>query len=246
MACADVKIRKCIPIVSSWLADHMQNVNIHGVKTNVCPISVATDTQLGILAKTPYDLRNHEGYEQLYQDGDVTRYVFRDLMAWKQLPTLISLNVAGIKPFSNTLWTIRGITPPNLIRGDNLHNILLGMKKHLMEWIEGFLKQYNGLGVLDKVWENIPPYPGYYPPHKQYGQITVWSGTEMRGFTPVILACFTVALGQTAGAHKLSAAAQRDSKIAVRCVRAITDFCHMAQYRSYTQQTIGSMNEYLQ
>ena len=40
--------------------------------------------------------------------------------------------------------------------------------------------------------------------------------------------------------------AQSDAKIAIRCVRAITDFCLMAQYRSHTRQTIGYMAEYLQ
>ena len=193
----------------------MENVNIYGVKTMLCPICVTTHSQLGIPPKTRYDLRNHEVYEQLYQDGDMTRYVFRNLIAWKQLLTLISLNVAGIKPFSNALWTLKGITPPNLVQRDILHDILLGIMKHLMKWIKGFLKKYNRLKVFDTVWENIPPYPGYYPPRKQYRQITMWSGTEIRGFTRVILACVTVALGQMAGAHKLSEAAQRDSKIAI-------------------------------
>lgn len=115
-----------------------------------------------------------------------------------------------------------------------------------MEWIEGFLKKYNWLGVFDKVWDNISPYPEYFPPHTKYRQITVWTATEIRGFPRLILACFTIALGQTAGSHKLSAAPQRDSKIGIRCVRAITDFCLMAQYRSHTQQTKRFMNEYLQ
>ena len=70
-------------------------------KTNLCPICVATHSQLGILPITLYHLHIYYGHEQLYQDGNVIRYVFRDLMAWKQLLTLISLNVAGIKPFSN-------------------------------------------------------------------------------------------------------------------------------------------------
>lgn len=73
----------------------------------------------------------------------------------------------------------------------------------------------------------------------------MWSGAEMRGLNRVILACFTAALRRTKDAPGLSAAAQSDSKIAIRCVRAITDFCLMAQYRSHTAQTMGYMNEYL-
>ena len=73
MACADEKVRKCIPIVSSWLADHAENVNIHGIKANLCPTCMATPSQLGMLPKTPYNLRDHADYERLYQAGDVTR-----------------------------------------------------------------------------------------------------------------------------------------------------------------------------
>ncbi|KAF8416904.1 hypothetical protein BGX38DRAFT_1070840, partial [Terfezia claveryi] len=34
---ADEKVRNCVPILSSWLADHMENVTIYGIKTNRCP-----------------------------------------------------------------------------------------------------------------------------------------------------------------------------------------------------------------
>ena len=114
-----------------------------------------------------------------------------------------------------------------------------------MEWIEGFLQKHKRLEVFDKIWEQIPPYPGYQPPQKQFRQITMWSGTEMRGVNRVILACFTAALRQTTVIPGLSAASHSDSKIAIRCVRTITDFCLMAQYRSHTPQTIGYMNGYL-
>ena len=67
----------------------------------------------------------------------------------------------------------------------------------------------------------------------------------MRGVNHVILACFTAALGQRAGAPRLSAAAHSDGKIAIRCVSAITDFCLIAQYRSHTPQTIRYMNDFL-
>ena len=114
-----------------------------------------------------------------------------------------------------------------------------------MEWIEGFLKKHKPLGVFDKKWENIPPYPRYQPPQKQYWKITMCNGMEMRGVNRVILACFTAALYQAGATPKLSAAAHRDSKIAIHYVRAIIDFCLMAQYHSNTSQTIGYMDEYL-
>ena len=131
------------------------------------------------------------------------------------------------------------------MREDILHNILLGILKYLMEWVEGFLKKHKPLGVFDKIWENIPPYPRYQPPQKQYWQITMCNGTEMRGVNHVILECFTAALCQAGATPKLSVAAHRDSNIAIHYVRAITDFCLMAQYHSHRLPTIGYMDEYL-
>jgi len=34
--CADGKIRRCFPIMSGWIADHMENVTLHGIKCNAC------------------------------------------------------------------------------------------------------------------------------------------------------------------------------------------------------------------
>jgi len=52
------------------------------------------------------------------------------------------LGKEGIKLFANVLWTLKGITPHLIVQGDILHNILLGVMKHLMEWTEGFLKKH--------------------------------------------------------------------------------------------------------
>ena len=35
--CADGKVRQCFPILSAWIVDHMENVALHGLKTNACP-----------------------------------------------------------------------------------------------------------------------------------------------------------------------------------------------------------------
>lgn len=53
----------------------MENVNLHGIKTNRCPVCIATPSQLGTLPKTPYRVRDHEDYERLLQAGDIDRYI---------------------------------------------------------------------------------------------------------------------------------------------------------------------------
>jgi len=68
----------------------------------------------------------------------------------------------------------------------------------------------------------------------------------MRGLFQVILGCFTAALyDPITDTASLSAGAKADSKKEIRCVRYITDFCLMAQYRSHTPQTIEYVDEYL-
>ena len=156
-----------------------------------------------------------------------------------------SLESQGVKPVANALWTLPNIHPPLIVRGDILHNVYLGILKHVMQWMEEFLKKHKRLHIFDNIWESIPPYSGYNPPSKKYRQITMWSGNEMRGFLRVILACFTAALHQGADASSLPSTAQRDVRMAIRCVRNITDFCLMTQYRSHTPQTIEYMMQYL-
>ncbi|KAF8427093.1 hypothetical protein BGX38DRAFT_1106329 [Terfezia claveryi] len=75
MLCGDSKVRKCIPILSTWLADHMENVNIHYVKTNRYSVCIASPQQLGVLSKTPLGQHNHAAYKRLFLAGDIERCV---------------------------------------------------------------------------------------------------------------------------------------------------------------------------
>ena len=52
----------------------MENVNIHGIKTNRCLVCSATQSQLGTLPKTPYVVREHGDYQSLFEAGDVDGY----------------------------------------------------------------------------------------------------------------------------------------------------------------------------
>ena len=245
-------MRTCIPIVSTLLADHMENVSIHGTKTNGCHVCVVAPSQLGIIPKPAYDVRDHAHCQRLFQAVDIDRYVRCEARLCNvrthsgYLLMCRRLGTVGVKPIANAQWTLQGISPPLIVRVDILHNILLGVMKHVREWTEGFLQKHKRLGVFDKIWQSIPPYTGYRPPQTRYRQVTMWSGVEMTGVNRVLLACFTAALRQTMDAGSLSAAAQGDPKIAIRCILGITDFCLMAQYCSHIPQTIVYVKKYLQ
>ena len=49
--CADSKVGRCFPVLSAWIADHMENVALHGVKSNSFPTCKVLLWELGKDAK---------------------------------------------------------------------------------------------------------------------------------------------------------------------------------------------------
>jgi len=75
MVCGDKNIWRCVPILSAWLTDHMENVNIHCVKVNQCAICIASRDQLEVLPKRPYSEHGHTDYERLWKASQNDVYV---------------------------------------------------------------------------------------------------------------------------------------------------------------------------
>jgi len=127
----------------------------------------------------------------------------------------------------------------DLYKPDILDTIYLRLFKHMMDWIEAFLKKHGRLQAFDEVWKALPPYPGFLVPKKAYREVTQWQGKETRNLERCILGVLAVALRQPRGAQAIP------FKRALRCVRALVDFNMMAQYRSHTPDTIAYMEDYL-
>jgi hypothetical protein len=53
------------------------------------------------------------------------------------------------------------------------------MLKHLMEWIQDFLKKHDRLDNFDHAWSSMGAYPGFTVPKKAYRQVSQWQGKEM-------------------------------------------------------------------
>ena len=45
--CTNSKVRRCFPVLSAWIADHMETVALHGVKSNSCPKCKMLPWELG-------------------------------------------------------------------------------------------------------------------------------------------------------------------------------------------------------
>ena len=66
------------------------------------------------------------------------------------------------------------VIPADVHKPDLLHNIYLGLLKHIMKWIEGFLKKHKRQQAFDDIWKALPPYPGFTVPKKAYREVRQW------------------------------------------------------------------------
>ncbi|KAF8464822.1 hypothetical protein BDZ91DRAFT_821228, partial [Kalaharituber pfeilii] len=97
MLCADEKVRKCVPILCTWHADYMENINIHGIKLNLCPMCTVPKEALGTLPKTAYSQRDHLRYQQYLRSKNTAL-----------------LDKHGMKPISNALWSLPTVSHKRL------------------------------------------------------------------------------------------------------------------------------------
>ena len=67
----------------------------------------------------------------------------------------------------------------------------------------------------------------------------------MRNFGKMIVGTFTAALCRNANQLHPAAAQSQEFNKAIRCVRSITDFYLMTQYRSHKSETVSYMQKYL-
>jgi len=82
----------------------------------------------------------------------------------------------GIDLEKNVFHGLHWVSAPGLHKSDLLHTVYLGLFKHLMDWISGFLKTQAGLLAFDDTRKALPPYPGFFGPRKPYCEVTQWQG----------------------------------------------------------------------
>ena len=184
--CADGNRRHCFPVLCAWIADYMEHVLLQNLKNTSCPWCEVPQERLRDPSAAPgtlgtYPLRNHCHYQQLakkYQDTGEMRHI--EMLAEK-----------GINGLYNAFWTLPRVNPLELPKPDLLHTIYLGILKHLMEWVQDFLKKHNRLESFDEAWSSMGAYPGFMVPKKAYGEVSQWQGKEMRNLGRIVLAAFT-------------------------------------------------------
>jgi len=186
-------------------------VALHGLKTNACPKCEVPTNELGTNARS-YRARDYARY-QCYKPENQSSGSETD-----------DDHVMNLGIGQNIFHGLHRVSASDLYKPDILHTIYLGLLKHMMDWIEAFLKKHGRLQAFDEVWKALPTYPGSLVPKNAYREVTQWQGKEMRKLGRCILGVLAVALRQPAGAHAIP------FKRALRYVRALIDFNMMAQY----------------
>jgi len=228
--CVERKVRRRFPILAAWVADHMENVTLHGLKSNACPTCEVPAGELGTNIKN-YGARDYSRYE---------RYGYENRFPGsKSGSTDVKFRGLGTNLGQNLFHRLHRVSAPYLHTTDMLHTVYLGLFKHMMDWIQAFLKKHGRLQALDEVCKGLPHYAGFLVTKKAYREIVQWQGKEMRNLWPCILGVLAVALHEPQSSHVIP------FKHALGCVRALVDFSMMAQYRSDVSDRIADMENYL-
>jgi len=125
--CAKGKTCLCFPILSAWITDHAEHVSLNGIGSKSfqkCEVPYKE------LVGNP--LKMYETRDYILYRGKASRH---------ELPEVAGIaeyyQEVGVKIGNNVFAGLDGVNPADLHKPDLLHNIYLGLFKHMMEWVEG-------------------------------------------------------------------------------------------------------------
>ena len=128
ITCGDGNVHLCFPRLAAWIADHMENVTLHGIVQNRCPVCEEDVECLGEAVELPAKARDYSEYRRKYY-----RYIEGDESAGEGLWEV------GIKLAPGVLWELPHIIQVDLYKPDILHVVYLGIfQTHLMMWVVSF------------------------------------------------------------------------------------------------------------
>jgi hypothetical protein len=231
MDCADGGIQSCFPIMSAWIADHMENISLPGIKSNDCPSCEVPPEELasGANHHCPRD-------DARYERCECQNHLL-DSKTHEAARAHYTNKTHGIKRGQKVFQGLARVSTPDLHKPDMLHAINPGLLKHMMDWIQGFLKKHARQQAFDDAWKALPPYPGFFVPKKAYRDVTQWQGKVMKNLGRCVLGVLAVALRQPDPMQV------QPFRRGLTCVRSILDITMMAQYRSNKEETISYMEE---
>jgi hypothetical protein len=172
--------------------------------------------------------RSQNKYKELLKKGSVKK-----------------LDSRYVQPVYNNLWDYPICDVYQLWQPDVLHQFLLGLVKHVMEWLIWHLKDVKLLSRFDKRFKSIPPYPGFYPFRRSYSEVSSWQGKEIRTMLRFLVAAVGPLLTPyttTTNSRHLRKDHNPDSITVLRCTRALTELVLVLSQYNHSDVTL----QYLQ
>ena len=223
--CADDKVRHCYPTLAAWMADYPEHCNLHNTKSGVCYWCECSQEKMGDMPAAGNDLqRNHNLYYQLWEQGTAQ--------------SIADLKRRNVNPGFNILWCLESNTS-ELPKPDLLHTMQIGMLKHLLGWLQDFLKQHKRLDLFNNIWLSVPAYLDMSRPWCVYEEVSRWNGGEIKTMTRFLVAVMCNALRNPTPGQKVP------FESAVECTRALVEFYMYCQYESHNEDTLNLIDDSL-
>jgi len=134
--CADDYFKHYVALPAAWIADYPEHRDLHNIKDGICYWYECPHDEMGEFPIKPYEHWDHTLYRMLSDTNS----------AAAKAP----LTCHGVHQGSNVLWYLDCIVS-DLPKPDLLHTMQLGMLKHLLGWLQDFLKQYKRLEAFNNI-----------------------------------------------------------------------------------------------
>jgi hypothetical protein len=157
------------------------------------------------------------------------------------------LIASGVKPQLRMLRDLPNADPQLLPKLDLLYTLLLGILKHLINWLISFLKQYYHLIKFNEVLLSVPAYLKQCVPNKTYEQVKQWAGKDLHMMANYLLVCLHAALRkkEDSGGKRISKTTNKLFDRVLVCTHHFLEFHMYAYYTQLDEGTLKQMDELL-
>ena len=115
----------------------------------------------------------------------------------------------------------------------------IGMLKHLLGWLQEFLKQHKWLELFNDIWLSVPAYLDMSKPRCAYEEVLRWNGGEIKMMTRFLVGVRCNTLRNPNLAQKAL------FESAMQCTHSLVEFYMYYQYDLHDTDTLNLMADAL-
>ena len=239
--CADGAYRRVFPCVAAWIADYPEHILLQNLGSGACPVCEADKSRFEDNGLAACGIgRDHRDYRDCYISGSYDRL---DNALVKRSYTALWDLLLDTDDMREDFTVISEIWKPDI-----LHVIIIGMLKHLLEWVHHLLKYHKRLQLFNEVWLSVPTYLTMTRPNKAYEDITQWTGKKYKSMAHFLLVVLTVTLrfgSRNSDYNTPTGAEKKKFDTAIQCTRNLIDFYLYSTYERHDDDTIRLMKHAL-